>query len=348
MIYLSPQPRPRNHITTVNISTQKWTCSVVDYLRWDDHFLFQRLHSICATFLAILTRSVEGHIFQYAVYSIDVHQWRRKKSPLLNWIVSDVLSKPSQTMTMQLFLLSCKTFNNLFAVCSACDISFVEKLCHNKKSLTYDSIHTFFHQTFLSILHSCSSFSQTDTDTNKMAWHKGTWWPLAVKVKTNVLLWKEGWIVLVINILFQEWYAPKASQHMFDPYRSDCHFMMTLIQSVFSRIMSSFAASPFWSWGWSSTCFGVQTTLTTGWVASLKQVGSYFIVETGSRCWGGVSSRAGSRRRASHTFHMQGQKNFCKGKQDGRKRKEKQLNVILTGVRIPSCCWAWAGLGDHW
>jgi len=29
-----------------------------------------------------------------------------------------------------------------------------------------------------------------------MAWHKGTWWPLAVK----------------------EWYAPKASQHMFDPY----------------------------------------------------------------------------------------------------------------------------------
>ena len=31
------------------------------------------------------------------------------------------------------FLLSCKTFNNLFAVCSACDISFVEKLCHNKK-----------------------------------------------------------------------------------------------------------------------------------------------------------------------------------------------------------------------
>ena len=29
-----------------------------------------------------------------------------------------------------------------------------------------------------------------------MAWHKGTWWPLYVK----------------------EWYSPKASQHMFDPY----------------------------------------------------------------------------------------------------------------------------------
>ena len=125
---------------------------------------------------------------------------------------------------------------------------------------------------------------------------------------------------------FQEWYAPKASQHMFDPYRSDCHFMMTLIQSVFSRIMSSFAASPFWSWGWSSTCFGAQTTLTTGWVASLKlEVGSYFIVESGSRCWGGVSSRAGSRRRASHTFHMQGQKNICKGKQ-----KERKNNFMLS------------------
>ena len=104
---------------------------------------------------------------------------------------------------------------------------------------------------------------------------------------------------------------------MFDPYRSFHDDSYSL--SVFSRIMSSFAASPFWSWGWSSTCFGAQTTLTTGWVASLKQVGSYFIVESGSRCWGGVSSRAGSRRRASHTFHMQGQKNFCKGKQDKRK-----------------------------
>ena len=29
-----------------------------------------------------------------------------------------------------------------------------------------------------------------------MAWHKGTWWPLYVK----------------------EWYTPKASAHMFDPY----------------------------------------------------------------------------------------------------------------------------------
>ena len=29
-----------------------------------------------------------------------------------------------------------------------------------------------------------------------MAWHKGTWWPLYVK----------------------EWYGPRCSQHMFDPY----------------------------------------------------------------------------------------------------------------------------------
>merc|ERR1712123_262192 len=44
--------------------------------------------------------------------------------------------------------------------------------------------------------------TQTEPDTqpytqkHTMAWHKGTWWPLYVK----------------------EWYAPKSSQHMFDPY----------------------------------------------------------------------------------------------------------------------------------
>merc|ERR1739838_1069839 len=38
--------------------------------------------------------------------------------------------------------------------------------------------------------------SQLFTNRIKMAWHKGTWWPLYVK----------------------EWYAPKSSQHMFDPY----------------------------------------------------------------------------------------------------------------------------------
>merc|ERR1712106_1091089 len=40
----------------------------------------------------------------------------------------------------------------------------------------------------------------------KMAWHKGTWWPLYVK----------------------EWYAPKSSQHMFDPY-SFCLLVLGLI-----------------------------------------------------------------------------------------------------------------------
>jgi len=39
-----------------------------------------------------------------------------------------------------------------------------------------------------------------------MAWHKGTWWPLAVK----------------------EWYGPKASQHMFDPY-SLCLIVLGLV-----------------------------------------------------------------------------------------------------------------------
>merc|ERR1711862_935788 len=41
---------------------------------------------------------------------------------------------------------------------------------------------------------------------NKMAWHKGTWWPLYVK----------------------EWYAPKSSQHMFDPY-SFCLIVLGLL-----------------------------------------------------------------------------------------------------------------------
>ena len=39
-----------------------------------------------------------------------------------------------------------------------------------------------------------------------MAWHKGTWWPLYVK----------------------EWYAPKSSQHMFEPY-SFCLLVMGLV-----------------------------------------------------------------------------------------------------------------------
>ena len=39
-----------------------------------------------------------------------------------------------------------------------------------------------------------------------MAWHKGNWWPLFVK----------------------EWYPPKASQHMFDPY-SFCLVVVGLV-----------------------------------------------------------------------------------------------------------------------
>jgi len=43
-----------------------------------------------------------------------------------------------------------------------------------------------------------------------MAWHKGTWWPLYVK----------------------EWYAPKSSQHMFDPY-SFCLLVLGLLFQLF-------------------------------------------------------------------------------------------------------------------
>ena len=41
---------------------------------------------------------------------------------------------------------------------------------------------------------------------SRMAWHKGTWWPLFVK----------------------EWYAPRSSQHMFDPY-SFCLVVLGLV-----------------------------------------------------------------------------------------------------------------------
>merc|ERR1739838_304194 len=47
---------------------------------------------------------------------------------------------------------------------------------------------------------------QTRPTNNSMAWHKGTWWPLFVK----------------------EWYAPKSSQHMFDPY-SFCLIVLGLL-----------------------------------------------------------------------------------------------------------------------
>ena len=60
------------------------------------------------------------------------------------------------------------------------------------------------------LLHTCSTtpviqIPITATDST-MAWHKGTWWPLYVK----------------------EWYAPKSSQHMFDPY-SLCLLVLGLV-----------------------------------------------------------------------------------------------------------------------
>ena len=60
------------------------------------------------------------------------------------------------------------------------------------------------------LLHTCSTtpviqIPITATDST-MAWHKGTWWPLYVK----------------------EWYAPKSSQHMFDPY-SFCLLVLGLV-----------------------------------------------------------------------------------------------------------------------
>ena len=59
----------------------------------------------------------------------------------------------------------------------------------------------------------CPSFRQfhsplhlTSVVNRRMAWHKGSWWPLFVK----------------------EWYAPRSSQHMFDPY-SFCLVVLGLL-----------------------------------------------------------------------------------------------------------------------
>ena len=56
------------------------------------------------------------------------------------------------------------------------------------------------------ILNSPCYSDTTDCPIPSMAWHKGTWWPLYVK----------------------EWYAPKSSQHMFDPY-SFCLLVLGLV-----------------------------------------------------------------------------------------------------------------------
>ena len=56
------------------------------------------------------------------------------------------------------------------------------------------------------VLLSDSSTLHLTSENRRMAWHKGSWWPLFVK----------------------EWYAPKSSQYMFDPY-SFCLIVLGLI-----------------------------------------------------------------------------------------------------------------------
>ena len=74
-----------------------------------------------------------------------------------------------------------------------------------------------FHCTFLQywywwtaqsvdVLLSDSSTLHLTSVNRRMAWHKGSWWPLFVK----------------------EWYAPRSSQHMFDPY-SFCLIVLGLL-----------------------------------------------------------------------------------------------------------------------
>ena len=93
-------------------------------------------------------------------------------------------------------LYICCTFGNKYF---SCVNNFLHSLCwycHRNSKIE----NTSFYRLYFSLNPS------NQKQTNKMAWHKGTWWPLFVK----------------------EWYAPKSSQHMFDPY-SFCLVVLGLV-----------------------------------------------------------------------------------------------------------------------
>ena len=81
-----------------------------------EQFFGQQLHLQCPLFHVSLQTPVEGHIL--LSYIFNWNAMSGKKSTMFNWIGAVVLFSrfwQSQTMTMQKFLLSCKTFN-LFAI----------------------------------------------------------------------------------------------------------------------------------------------------------------------------------------------------------------------------------------
>ena len=109
-----------------------------------------------------------------------------KKYNMFNWIGAVVLFyhfQPSQTMTKQNFDLT-QNFQHTFHLFEIHNIG--EKqfifIILKRKMIKRSWISPKFWIPYSLLLF------QLQTDRLKMAWHKGTWWPLAVKVKLHLKL----------------------------------------------------------------------------------------------------------------------------------------------------------------
>ena len=122
MIYLSLQWQQKKQLTDIGIFTLlEFSTYFVDYsfvwIRWHKNsFLANNCISNVRYFMLACKRQSKA-TFCNAIFSIET-QWAGKRSTMFNWIGAVVLFSQfwqSQTMTMQKFLLSCKTLN-LFAI----------------------------------------------------------------------------------------------------------------------------------------------------------------------------------------------------------------------------------------
>ena len=113
----------------------------------------------------------------------------------------------------------------------------------------------------------------------------------------------------------------------------------------------TFPASAFWSWGSFSTCFGAQTTLTTGWVQSFDKS------KTGPGFWGESVVEVGCPpERAPEGGHpipliCRGRKRFVRGnfkrgrdeKNEKRKREHSQDYLDRCMDSFLLLGWSWFG-----
>ena len=167
---------------------------------------------------SILLRLVEGYTLQPWVFSRNAMSWREKSTKCLielikmktwrikykylnswknqilmkkynmfNWIGAVVLFyhfQPSQTMTKQNFDLT-QNFQHichLFEIYNIGESQFIFIIL-KRKMIKRSWISPKFWIPYSLLLF------QLQTDRLKMAWHKGTWWPLAVKVKLHLKLY---------------------------------------------------------------------------------------------------------------------------------------------------------------